>query len=304
MNTHEISPQAHFDSLTNSVGDHATAVYLAAFRNLLLPLVRTAMRHGLAHRELVEALLRAIAECAMDLHSGGVTASTMSESQLSILTGIPKRDAARIKSTMTMGAAEELTNLNRISRLIVGWQRDFVGPYGIPLELPLEPGERSFPDLVRRYAGQVPPEEILQDLKLVGVVEITSEGKARLTTGSHITGRLRPESIERMSWAVHDLAETLDHNLDPARTGPARFERRVYTNEPIDGALLAGFRQLATEEAQAFLERLDNWLNEQFQELRKKRRKNGAEISGSATPPDAKHVGVGVYWLERDKFGA
>jgi hypothetical protein len=304
MNTHELSPQSHFDSLTNSVGDHATAVYLAAFRNLLLPLVRTAMRHGLAHNELVEALRRAIAECAMDLHSGSVTASNMSDSQLAILTGIPRRDAARIKSTLTVGAAEELTNLNRISRLIVGWQRDFVGPYGIPLELPLEPGERSFPDLVRRYAGQVPPEEMLQDLKLVGVVEMTAEGKARLTSSSHITGRLRPEGIERMSWAIHDLAETLDHNLDPARLGPARFERRVYTNEPIDGALLTSFREMATEEAQAFLEKLDNWLNEQFQDLRKKRRKAGTDMIGTTTRPDAKHVGVGVYWLERDKFGA
>jgi hypothetical protein len=304
MNTHELSPQSHFDSLTNSVGDHATAVYLAAFRNLLLPLVRTAMRHGLAHNELVEALRRAIAECAMDLHSGGVTASNMSDSQLAILTGIPRRDAARIKSTMTVGAAEELTNLNRVGRLIVGWQREFIGPYGLPLELPLEPGERSFPDLVRRYAGQVPPAEILEELKLVGVVEMTSEGKARLTNRSYITGRLRPESIERMSWAIHDLAETLDHNLNPGRDGPARFERRVYTNEPIGGELLANFRQLAVEEGQLFLEKLDNWLNEQFQELRKKRRMSKADSSSYSAAPDARHVGVEVYWIERDKFGA
>jgi hypothetical protein len=264
------------------------------------------MRYGLAHDDLVESLRRALAECAMDQHSESHRQSDISSSQLAIRTGMPKRDADRIKASMMSGAAEELSNLNRIGRLIVGWQRDFVGPYGIPLELPLEPGERSFPDLVRRYAGQAAPAEILTDLKLVGVAEMTAEGKVRLTNRSYITGRLKPESIERMSWAIHDLADTLDYNLNPVREAPARFERRVYTHEPISDPLLVGFRQMVVDEGQAFLEKLDNWLNEQFQELRKKRRQ-AAQGNGhveNKLPADAKHVGVGLYWFERDKFGA
>lgn len=47
---------ARFDSLMESIGGHTKAVYLAAFRNLMLPLVRMAMRHGLAHDDLHEAL--------------------------------------------------------------------------------------------------------------------------------------------------------------------------------------------------------------------------------------------------------
>lgn len=282
----------------NSMGEHARAVYLAAFRNLMLPIVRTAMRHGLAYDDLHEALRRAIAECAQELHPNG----KRSLSQLAILTGIPRPQIRRLQSTLAIGAAEELSNLTRVGRLIVGWQRDFVGPYGVTRELPLEPGEHSFPDLVRRFAGQADPAEVLEDLKRVGVVEITTAGRARLTNRPYITGRLRPESIERMSWVIHDLAETIDFNLNPDREGPARFERRMYTHEPLSGHLLEGFRKLAKEEGQGFLARLDSWLTEQLKEIRKRRRQSGAENVPTVQPADARHVGVGVYWFEKNAF--
>lgn len=289
-----------FDSLMNSVGDHTRAVYLAAFRNLMLPLVRAALRHGLSDEELHEALRRAMAECAKDLHP----AAAKSASQLAILTGIPRPQAERIRETLGVGAAEELSNLTLIGRLVEGWQRDFVGPYGVPLELPLEPGEHSFPDLVRRYAGRANPAEVLEDLKRVGVVELTQSGRARLTNRPYITGRLKPESMERMSWVIRDLAETLDFNLNPARDAPPRFERRMYTPEPLSGYMLDAFRELAQEEGQGFLARLDNWLNEQLKEIRKKRRNSSAETALMADSPDARHVGVGVYWFEKDKLSA
>lgn len=299
MNAEEAN--ARFDAVMDSVGDHLRAVYLAAFRNLLLPLVRMAMRHGLAHDELHEALRRAMAECAQNLHPD----VSRSAAQLSILTGIPRAHSERIRGTLAVGAAEELSNLTLIGRLIVGWQRDFVGPYGVPMELPLEPGEHSFPDLVRRFAGKASPAEVLEELKRVGVVEVTPNGRARLTNRPYITGRLRPESIERMSWVVHDLADTLDFNLNPSRNGPARFERRMYTHDPLAGPLLEGFRELAKEEGQGFLARLDNWLNEQLKEIRKRRRQTGgSHMNTDALPPDAKHVGVGVYWFEKDPLDA
>jgi hypothetical protein len=288
---------SRFDALMNSVGDHARAAYLAAFRNLLLPLVRMAMRHGLAYEELNEALRRTVAECAKDLHEG----AGKSAAQLAILSGLPRAHAERIKGTLAIGAAEELSNLTLVGRLIVGWQRDFVGPYGVPLELPLEPGEHSFPDLVRRYAGRTSSAEVLEDLKRVGVIEITQSGRARLTNRPYITGRLKPEGFERMSWVVRDLAETLEFNLNPARDVPARFERRMYTHEPLAGSLLEGFRELAQEEGQNFLARLDNWLNEQFKEIKRKRKSSGIDPVPMSEAPDAKHVGVGVYWFERDK---
>jgi hypothetical protein len=286
---------SRFDALIDSVGAHARAVYLAAFRNLMLPLVRMAMRHGLAHDDLHEALRRAMAECAKDLHPS----AEKSAAQLSILTGIPRRQADRIKATLAIGAAEELSNLTLIGRLIVGWQRDFVGPYGLPLELPMEPGEHSFPDLVRRFGGRTPPSEVLEHLKRVGVVELTPSGKARLTNRPYITGRLRPEAVERMSWVVHDLADTLDFNLNPTRDAPARFERRMYTHEPLSGPALDAFEAFAKEEGQSFLARLDNWLDEQQKELRKRRRLSGADYKSPPESPDAKHVGVGVYWFEK-----
>ena len=262
----------------------------------MLPLVRMAMRHGLSYDDLQEALRRSMAECAKDLHP----AAERSASQLAILTGIPRKEAERIRETLAVGAAEELSNLTLVGRLVVGWQRDFVGPYGLALELPMEPGEYSFPDLVRRFGGRNDPAELLEDLKRVGVVEVTPKGRVRLTQRPFITGRLRPESIERMSWVIRDLAETLDYNLNPSRVGPARFERRMYTPDPLSGQLLEAFRELAQEEGQGFLGRLDSWLNEQLKEIRKRRRRAGIDTRSLPDDPDAKHVGVGVYWFEHN----
>jgi hypothetical protein len=259
-----------------------------------------AMRHGLSHDDLHEALRRSMAECAKDLHPSAAT----SDAQLAILTGLSRPQAARIRATIDVGAAEELSNLTLIGRLIAGWQRDFSGPYGVPKELPLSPGEQTFPDLVRRVAGRRPPGEVLEELKKVGVVDLTKAGRAKLTNRPYITGRLRPESVERMSWVIRDLAETLDYNLNPDREGPARFERRMYTHEPLSGQLLAGFRLLAKEEGQAFLARLDSWLNEQLKEIRKRRRQSGAPYQPFSDLPDAKHVGIGVYWFEKDTLHA
>lgn len=272
------------------------AIYLAAFRNLMLPLVRMAMRHGLAYDDLHDALRRSIAECSKDLHPGAAT----STAQLAILTGLPRNQAERIRSTLAVGAAEELSKLTLIGRLMAGWQRDFAGPYGVPRELPLTAGEQSFPELVRRFGGKTSPDEALEELQRVGVVDITSSGRAKLTNRPYITGRLRPDSIERMSWVVHDLADTLDFNLNPQRDGPARFERRMFTHEPLSGHLLQGFRELAKEEGQSFLARLDSWLNEQLKEIRKRRRQSGEPYRPSEGSPDAKHVGIGVYWFEKD----
>lgn len=291
---------SRFDSLMESVGGHARAVYLAAFRNLMLPLVRMAMRHGLSHDDLQEALRRSMAECAKDLHPN----AEKSTAQLAILTGIPRQEADRIRGTLAVGAAEELSNLTLMGRLVVGWQRDFVGPYGLALELPLEPGEYSFPDLVRRFGGRNDPTEVLEDLKRVGVVEMTPNGRVRLTNRPFITGRLRPESIERMSWVIRDLAETLDYNLNPGRIGPPRFERRMYTPDPLSGHLLQAFRDLAQEEGQGFLGRLDSWLNEQLKEIRKRRRRAGIDPRSIPDDPDARRVGVGVYWFEHDNLDA
>jgi hypothetical protein len=280
----------------NSVGDHSRAVYLAAFRNLLLPLVRLGIRHGLSYQEMNEALLRSMGECAKEIYP----ASEKSSAQLAILTGMPRADATRIRETLAVGAAEELSDLTLIARIVAGWRNDFVGPYGLPLELPMEGGEHSFPDLVRRFAGRRPPSEVLDQLKGAGLVEMTATGRVRLTNRPYITGRLKPESIERMSWVIRDLAETLEFNLNPSRETPARFERRMYTHEPLAGPLLARFRELVEEDGQTFVSGLDNWLTDQFKEIRKRRRKSGVESPPMAEAPDARHVGVGVYWFERN----
>ena len=58
--------------------------------------------------------------------------------RIAILTGLTKRDVARIQNLD--GADDDGVGSNRIARVLQGWSQDpqYLGPYGLPLEVPFE----------------------------------------------------------------------------------------------------------------------------------------------------------------------
>ena len=112
----------------------------------------------------------------------------------------------------------------------------------------------------------MPARAMLEELVRVNAVEELREGEGlryRPLTRTYIATPLKPDEAQYLGEVLHDLAATIEHNLNPNRTGPKRFERWVGTDK-LDKEAIQSFRVIVREQGQRFLETLDNWqtLNE------------------------------------------
>jgi hypothetical protein len=221
------------------------------------------LRHGVAFSEFAEILKGVYVDVAAK--DFALPDRKVSGSRIAILTGLTRKDVRRISGALSHPEAaadsEGLGNLNRATRVLSGWHqdRDFTGPYSMPLELPFD-GEVSFSALARRYSGDMPARAMLEELIRVNAVEEVEGNQYRVVTRSYIAAPIEPVHAQYIGDVIHDLAATIEHNFNPARTEPLRFERWVATDK-LNPKAIVDFRALVKEHGQRFLEKLDNWLS-------------------------------------------
>ena len=287
----EKPPQTHLKASPEKSAQTKANV-LHAFRRLTRPLVKMLIRHGVAFGEFAEVLKGVYVEVASTEFA--LPDRKVSGSRIAILTGLTRKDVRRIVDLLAHpdapSAHETMSNLNRATRVLSGWHQDtaFTGPYGIPLELPFE-GDVSFSSLVRQYSGDMPARAMLQELVRVNAVEEIEGQKYRVLTRNYIAAPLEPVHAQYIGDVIHDLAATIEHNFNPARVGPLRFERWVAT-EKLDPGAIRDFRALVKEHGQRFLEKLDNWLSMH-------------EITENEGGPNALRTRVGVFMFDEFSEG-
>ena len=127
---------------------------IAAYRRLMRPLVRILIRNGVAYGEFGEIAKEVYIDVAAS--DFRVPHRKMSQARISILTGLTRKEVARIISGNKNGGKEFTSNHNRVTRVLTGWHTDidYTGPYGLPLELEFENSEElpDFAKLVQRYS--------------------------------------------------------------------------------------------------------------------------------------------------------
>jgi hypothetical protein len=266
---------------------------LSAFRKLLQPLVRILLRRGVSFAELSEVLKNVFVEVAD--RDFDIPGRKMSQSRVAILTGLSRKEVAKQKAILDSGdALNFVSNLNRVSRVLVGWHADttFTGPYGMPLDLPFEAttGEASFVELVRKFSGDMSPRAMLDELLRVGAVEESASGAFKVVTRAYIPEGLQPDAIERFGEVVRDFLGTAEFNMERKTVGPGRFERIVFADDGLREDLLPAFEALIRAKGQALLVELDNWMSAQ-------------ELSATARTKGGKRVrtGVGIYHFLGDQ---
>jgi hypothetical protein len=125
---------------------------------------------------------------------------------------------------------------------------------------------------------------MLQELIRVNAVEEIEGQQYRVLTRNYIAAPLELVHAQYIGDVIHDLAATIEHNFNPARVGPLRFERWVAT-EKLNPAAIADFRGLVKGHGQSFLEKLDNWLSMN-------------EITENEGGPHAVRTRVGVFMFD------
>jgi hypothetical protein len=233
---------------------------LAACRHLLHPLVRILLRHGVSYGEFSDSVRGAYIDIAQNELVPPDRPQT--DARIAILTGLTKREVVRIRASD--GAEDDAVGLNRIARVLQGWSQDpeYLGPYGLPLEVPIVGETISFEDLVRRYAGDVPARALLEELVRVNAALETDDGYVRLLNRTYLPSPLDPVGLERLGNVVNYFIDTVDFNLQKKRQGEGRFERYAITMEGLTPRAFQDFDALIREKGQELLEILDDWLGQ------------------------------------------
>jgi len=263
----------------------SNVVILEALRRIMRPLVRILIRHGITFEAGVEVIRRMYVEVAeTEFRVGSRQQST---SRISVLTGLSRKEVARIRKLPPAAASELDAYHNRAARVISGWLRDreFLDAKGDPAPLPFE-GERGFNELVKRHSGDMPARAVADELLRVGAVEYSPHGELRLTARGYVPGEGDIEKLQILGTDVRDLIATIDHNL----THPppeARFQRKVVYNN-LPASVAEEFRLHAARLSQNLLEQLNEWLAAQDRDAGKSKRRGHGRV----------RLGVGIFQFE------
>jgi hypothetical protein len=165
-----------------------------------------------------------------------------------------------------------------------------MGPYGFPRDLAFarEPGGGpSFEDLVTRYAADIQPQLMLEELIRVAAATIAEEsGMIRVLKRTFIPEQMAPELIEVFARGVRRYVETIDHNLGEQDSSKRRFERWVFPDYGIREEDWVPFNDMVRDRLQEVIEDLET----QFVLFRKPRPDVDRILS----------VGVGLYLYKDD----
>jgi Family of unknown function (DUF6502) len=243
---------------------------LAAFRYLLRPLVRIAIRNGVAYPDFAGMVQDAYVNvAAAQLKAAG---REVTPDAVSIMTEVPPDDVQVLLLSPDEGKLSEAERkINAAARVLVGWHtdREYIGPYGLVRDLPFASSDvrgrkdvRGFVELAQRYCGDYPPKVLLDELVRTDCVQDLGNGFYRALTRSYVPEQLSAESIRRFAQVVHNVVETLEVNLRGSPESSARrVERTVFADYGLPQEALEAFDKYIRDRGQIFADDIDNWLS-------------------------------------------
>ena len=240
---------------------HARKQLLYALRQVLRPIVRILIRAGIRFDELSELARGVYIESA--IRDGVDRGGTPTRERIALATGVTRQQVDHyIENEGELPVAEP--TLARVAMEVLHkWHTDlqYLGPYGIPLELEFEDiSGRNFRNLVSTVDPDVSAGLVLDELLRVGSVVYWGDAHFRTVSRAFVaTGPMSPVQIEYFRDSLARLAKTLEHNLNPGNV-EKRLERFVTADRGLPQELLQKFESFARLRAEQFLSDLDNWL--------------------------------------------
>jgi hypothetical protein len=256
------------------VGQSVKHNLLAAFRYLLRPLVRIAIRNGIAYPDFAGMVEDAYVNvAAAQLKASG---RELTPDAISIMTEVSSDEVRELLQSPDDAKLSEVEQkINAAARVLVGWHtdREYIGPYGLVRDLPFAradvPGKRDvrgFVELAQRYCEGYPPKVLLDELVRTACVQDLGNGFYRALTRSYVPEQLSAESIRRFAQVVHNVTETLEVNLRRSENGVRRVERTVFADYGLPVEALEAFDKYIRDRGQIFADDIDNWLSARSEE--------------------------------------
>lgn len=262
---------------------HSKIVVQAIVR-ILRPLVRLLLRYGVSAGAFEELVRRVYVEVAeKDFQVEGKKQTT---SRISIITGLNRKEVARLQKLPPVEQSDVDERYNRAVRVVTGWLRDkrYRTKAGAPAVLPFD-GNKSFSELVNKYSGDMPPRAVADELMRLQIIETTRTNALKLLTKGYMPQDSEVDKLQILGTDTADLIATIEHNLTHKKE-EARFQRKVsYDNVPVQ--YVEAFRKHSAKLSMQLLVKLDAW-------LAKRDRDANPNVKGKGKAK----VGLGIYMME------
>lgn len=225
------------------------------------------LREGLTYSHFAAIAQMAFVEsAAKDFVEKGMKSSG---SSVSVRTGMSLEE---IRSVMLEQERFETTGLfdtsNSCARVLHGWynDRDYVGPYGFPIDLPFAGNSLSFTALANRHVPGVAAEVVLQELQRIKAVTEVGANVWKPLKQEYIESSMSAENFGRMASLVESLLSTLDKNTGKASDGNKLFERTMVVDAPLTQSQFLAFQAYLRVAGGQFLQRVDTFAAVDLQE--------------------------------------
>lgn len=261
-------------------------------RRILRPIISYLMRRGLGYIAVRDLIKRIFVEEALASYLGG---AVQTDSQLSLVTGINRREVKRLREESTRPEPVErdlMAGINMAARTVATWisAPEFRDADGAPRRLaPHGDGpEASFDDVLRAARIDVRGRTVIEELLRAGIVEIEADGRLHLLRGSFTPAAPR-EKMLFLAANISDHLHSAFHNLATPET--PYIERALFHNA-IRAERLAQARPILAELADHLLRQANERLMAN----------NLAATDGEGAPGAGRlrRLRLGVYYYETD----
>lgn len=252
-------------------------VLVRALRTLLRPVVRLMIAVGLNARDFIEILKTVYVEIARDEYGKRGRKSNISKT--AILTGLTRREVARLSSVSASDPLNLQDPMVPVGRVLSTWHQDpkYLDDRGRPRVL----GQATeFAALIADCRGDIPVTAIIKELELSRCIRI-ERGNVQVTSRYFMPVPLEPRAIERLGRVFGDFSSSIVFNVMNTNNQRPRFEGRA-VDASVSVASIDAFHNYLDRRGQEFLEEMDDWLGD-----------HAESHADSATA----RVGVGVYMI-------
>jgi Family of unknown function (DUF6502) len=211
-----------------------------------------------------------------------------SKSRVSIITGLPRSEVARILKSKDVPRNKRLGQ-HPSRKVLAAWFDNprFLSANGDPAVLPIFGKRRSFEQLVAMHSGGIPVRAMLDELTQIDAVERLSDQRVKAKSRNPILTGLTGDAITAIGERTGDLLETLTKNL--RRTTKPLFEGTALLDE-TDLESVSLIRREIAEQGASFI----SSANSLFNRSRVKPSRSTAKMSTKC------RLGVTVYYFQDD----
>lgn len=267
---------------------HATPdLLLKALRRALRPLVRLMLAKGVTYLQITELLKGIFVEVAE--RDFPVPGKTQTDSRISLLTGIHRKDVKRLRAEILPEAPMPET-ISLGMRLAAAWgEAPFANEEGETLPLPRLSSQAStvsFESLVASVSKDIRARAVLDEWLRLGVVELDGDDRVCLKSGAFVPQRGFDEKAFYLGLNLHDHAAAIADNLE-VEGGPSPWLERCVHYDAVHADDLPQLRKDAESAAMRLLRNIN---------------RKAADSESRAADPSTprKRLTLGVYFYADD----